>query len=622
MGSFGDKLHSAWTYFTDEQRDVAKLIIGIVVLGGIGSAAYIWGRKPIRLWQRDKALAAAREFIAKKDYASALSALRRAADRNPNDIEVWRQVADFLGSTGSPDVLVARRNLVELSPDDLSLRLGFVVDALRYGDVMTARDVYSGVRDGEREEVAFFRMAAAIAYATGQTDVLEKNLDEILKRSPGDRQAMMDLVLIQLWGADADKARAAKSSALELLKNPEVRVRGSVELLKYTARNGAPADMRELVSQLNISFFGRPPPAVNNPNPNEPPGWIALVEGIKQQAAGSAQEAAMVARWLSSLGQTREALVWIDTLGEGIRRSPLVSAAALELSIIIDDADRLRVLLLNGAWGRAAPETVDLAFASRWQRRLGHFSNAQATWGDALASAGNSISALRVLTRLATAWGNNDDAQAAMQLVIVRFPYERWAWEALRLEYSRRQDSPKLFELYDKWVRAQPDNRVVAEDWIVLGLLLDHTTPAMLTRARTLRQTDPESAVARLGYALSLRTQHHPAEALAQLNILPDADKQLPRIALWRGVLLLETGDKTEARATLNRIDHSRLLPEEVAIWREFSGQAAAPVVRPRPTPPPPRPKASTPPPSSAPATPPPAPASTPSTPSPATKKA
>lgn len=570
-------LGNLWNPLTETQRDVCKIVAGLGVLAPLVMLGLYLAKPRVQRWQRDQALAEARALTAKKDYRNALVAFHRVIDKSPTDVESWKLVADFLSETGSPEVLVARRNLVWLAPDDISLRLGFVLDALRFGDVNGASEVVGGVREGAREEVAFYRMAAALAYAMGRTGEFEANLEELLKRQPGDHNAALDLATLRLWGADAAKAAEARRALVELLREPDVRVRAAVELLKYVARTGTRSDADALVAVLHRIFLNRPPadPIGAGPAMAEPPGWLAVTEALKTNAAGSANDAAVLARWMAAIGQPREVLVWIDSLDAKVRRSPLVAAATMELSLMLDDAARLRPLLLDGAWGRASLETVDLAFAARWERKQGKTDDARNTWANALQSANESLPALRVLSRLAVAWGDPEGAQAAMFAVVKRYPTERWAWEALRIEYSRKQDTSKLRALYEKWVASPVANRFIEQDWVVLNFLTGQAAATVFARAEALHEAEPLDPVATLGYALSLRAQKLPREAFIVIDGLVGDDRTNPRALLWRGVLLAELGRRVEARQTLAAVEIARLLPEEVRVGREYFAQTA-----------------------------------------------
>ncbi|MBI3886939.1 MAG: hypothetical protein HY302_14600, partial [Opitutae bacterium] len=84
----------------------------------------------------------------------------------------------------------------------------------------------------------------------------------------------------------------------------------------------------------------------------------------------------------------------------------------------------------------------------------------------------------------------------------------------------------------------------------------------------------PEDTATVLCRAAALRAQGQPEDALAVLDALPVADWQRPKVALWRGVLLAETGQKDRARAALQIAagDHG-FLPEEQALLQAAANQ-------------------------------------------------
>jgi tetratricopeptide (TPR) repeat protein len=368
------------------QRDHARLGACVVLLLLLGALAVYFGREPAKRWMRDRTLTEAKEFAAKKDYRSALVALHRAVDKNPHDREVWRQVADFLTEMGSPDVLTAKRNLLSLSPDDMSLRLGFVLDALKFGDVEAAREAANGVREGAREDVEFFRMTAALAVSTGKQGELEASLEELVRRAPGDHETALDLACLRLWGPDAARAAEARAALLRLLEVRDVRVRSAVELLKHAARTGERAEADFLVARIHEHLTGRAP--TREPGSDQPPGWFTMIERLKAEAETSAPSAAVLARWLGALGLGREAIVWLERVPERVREAAVVKAVALDLAVAVEDMERLRSGLREGAWGRLPTEAVDLAFAARWQRRASQPDHARETWGGCAAGDG------------------------------------------------------------------------------------------------------------------------------------------------------------------------------------------------------------------------------------------
>ena len=530
----------------------------------------LWLGQPLwHQWRRDQALAQARQFTAQKDYRSSLLALRRASELDLGNPAVWQEIAELLSSLGSPEALVARSNLVALTPEDMSLRLALVLDALRFGATDTAREAIAAVSEAGRREVDFYRMAAALSYAIGEYKQFQDQLAEVVRRAPDDRDARFNLAALRLWGTDLGQRLTAAAELRELTRYRETRVRAAIELLKFTANTGVRAEADELVTFLCARFLGQPlRPLVGATIADEPPGWAALLEALREDAGSRAQDATTLVRWLGALGMRREALVWLDGRPAAVQQAPTVWLATFDLALASDDQSRLRTLLGAEYGARMPAPAIDLAFAVRWQLRNRAEVRAHATWDDAISVCADSLPALRALVQLATAWNYAEGSEAALRAVIARFPTERWAYEAARLSYLRQRDTERLLQLYKLWMGREPQNRLVQQSWIMLSLLLGQGGEPVQAQARQLRRQYPAEPAVAVCYAAALRSQGRRIEALAVLTQLDPVVQKQSRVALWRAVLAAECGRKAEARAALETVAPQELLEEEAQLWR------------------------------------------------------
>jgi hypothetical protein len=96
------------------------------------------------------------------------------------------------------------------------------------------------------------------------------------------------------------------------------------------------------------------------------------------------------------------------------------------------------------------------------------------------------------------------------------------------------------------------------------------------TRARALRDETPFDMAAVLGHALSLRAQRRHREALLELDTLQPAQREHPRVKLWRAVMLHDLGRSTESVELLRQVEIAPLLAEEVTAGRETLARATA----------------------------------------------
>ncbi|MBI3886977.1 MAG: hypothetical protein HY302_14805, partial [Opitutae bacterium] len=472
-----------WAQLPVIQQELFKLLALILLVGTFGLGVFFAGKPFWRGWRQQAALRQARQFAESHDYRNAVLALRRATEENVSDLETWRVVADFLAEIGSPEAITARKNAVNLSPQDNSLRLAYVIEALRYGEIQSAQEALAAAREGAHKDIAFHQMAAAIAMALRRKGDLAGQLERILQFDPQNPEARFNLAALRVWGDDPARSAPAVQELRDLTgpANP-MRVRAALELLKFAARTGGRTEVDALVAFLHTNFCGRPPSATQvRDNGGQPPGWFALLEAMKAGAAKDPFDAAPMARWMASVSMRREALAWLEELPPALRRGPVVGSSYIDLIVAVDDPERLRrVLVDGGALGKIEPAVVDLAFAARWQRAHLLEARGRTTWDDAIGASSGSLNARRALLRLADAWGDREGAEAVLRRIVQDYPGERWAVEALRLSYAQRRDTEKLLQLYTVWTGRAPDNRPVQRTWVMLSLLLNRATPEVL----------------------------------------------------------------------------------------------------------------------------------------------
>ncbi len=542
-------------------------VAGFVLLAGLAWAAYKgFGRAGWQQWRQRQALAQVEDFAGRDDYRNAMLALRRATEIDQNDPRVWREAAAFLSRIGSPESVVARQNLARLEPGDTGLRVALVTEALRFGDLDTARGGMGELEEAGRRDSAFHRLAAAVALAMGRTADFEQHLADLIAADPADASARFNLAAIRLWSTDTAVSAPAAVELEALLREPALRVRVGLERLKFVAASRDQARADAEVAMLRAVFrpelAGRPPLA---DIPGEPPGWRELLDGLEQAAAHNGNDAALLVRWLADIGLGSRALAWIDGLPEPMRITREVAGAATDLAARLNDLPRLRRQLEAGAWGRVPRETIDLLLAARVQRQRFGAQRAKAVWEDAVATAIDSLPGLRALARLAGGWGDREGADRALEAIVDRYPREYWACEALRVSYSARREMDKLWRLYQKWAPRAPDNPSVQQTWVMLGALLNRSDPVQLARIERLLASEGEAprTATLLAATGALWRAGRLDEATTLLGRVPADGAPDPRLGLWTALLAAERDDEDTLASALAGLDRDRLLREE-----------------------------------------------------------
>jgi len=547
------KLKDYWHWATEGQRDMIRLGVGLLVFILLAVAVFTFGKPWWHRWQHEQALVQAHEFARQRDYRSTLLALRRATELAPDDIDTWKETAHYLSELGLPEAVVARQNVALLAPQDIGLRLAVVTEALRFGQTEVAETTAAGINAASRQEVAFHRLAAALAVALGRSAELEEHLAAIVAACPGDEQARFNLMAVRLWSGDATASAQAQAELETLLDRRPVRIRAALELLKYAARTRDPARVDRLVSLL-LDRFGAPAGMMQVVVKGEPVGWYAWLDTLKSGAAASGpDDVARVARWFGDIGQARETLLWLEGLPPEVRNSTEVASAAADLAAGVDELRRLGALLRAGAWGAWPDDAITLSLASRVQQLRLSDLRARQTWADAVTACDDSLVGLRALVRLASWWHDDPGEELALETIIKRRPQALWACDALRVIYARRGDLPKLWRLYDEWTQRVPGDLKVRSEWVRLGCILGSVSPEMVKQVQDWFDASPGNPAAMLAWAQVLWQRHRAREALPLLVLMPAEQRDSPGVVFWLALVQADLGQKEAARDSLVR---------------------------------------------------------------------
>ena len=569
MRTIMSRLQPAIEYFqgrlTVVHWAILRVLAALFALCAVAVGVYFAGYPLWRRWQSRAALAEAGVFAGEKDYRSTILALRRAGELEPTDLATWRAVERNLAEIDSPEVLVADERLARLAPRDAGLRLAFVQDAIRFGRFGAAEEEMAGLDAAARRDVAFHRLAAALATALGRSAELETHLAAIVAAEPRNANARFTYAALRLWSIEPDKAMAARAEMDALLADPATRIRAAIELMSATARRREAAAFQLLMARLLDVFAPGTPPDFSRPDPL---AWEALLRGMRTAAAGTPADAALLARWLYDLGRGREAIAWLATLPAGSRDSAIVLDVAAELNAEAGDLGALDALLRRGAWGPVPGDAVALALAAHSQRLRFDAGRGRSTWGDAVAASGASVEGLRALARLAEIWRETDGVEQALQAVLDRAPQSAWAYQALRNVYVAGRDLPDLWRLYGRWASALPDDTEVVAEWIVIGCILNRAGPEAYARAATLRNQAPHSRLVAIATAATLWRQNQPGKAWSALSALPGPDLRQPPAAFWVALVQADLGHAAEAAAALSQAYRADMSEPEKALLR------------------------------------------------------
>jgi predicted Zn-dependent protease len=117
--------------------------------------------------------------------------------------------------------------------------------------------------------------------------------------------------------------------------------------------------------------------------------------------------------------------------------------------------------------------------------------------------------------------------------------------------------------------KRNPEDLAIKNDLAATALLLGAQELKPNDLAQEVYRKAPGNPYYASTYAYSLYLQHDNAGALKVMQQLSTQDLQLPSIAGYYGLILKANGNKSEAKAYLNRIATAQLLPEEETLFQQ-----------------------------------------------------
>lgn len=545
------------------RRRWALLIgLGVVMLAAAGVAIWTYVEGAER-----RNLAVARRLTTEGEFRRALLLLEQTAQVNPRSVAARRALAEFSDHLGLPVAIDQWRRVVEVEPTD-GARWRWAEAAIRHGNLAAAREAILDVSAAGRSSLEHHRLSAALALARGDRRAAERHLAAMLALEPANPRLRFNLAAHRLQ--DGVQVAAARAELERLAVQGPLRARATLELMAEATRRWTASADPEAALAARL-FDGAP---ALDLRARALPGRARLRDHVLAAPFPEAGDAAVVALWLRREEGPAAALAWMAQLPEAVQAAPALTAIAADCALAAGDWARLEAALRRGAWGPVSPALVGGVFRLRERREHGE-RNATG-WQVLLDEPSRSRPGLRLLWRLAVAWGWESEAERALRNAIRRFPEERWAWESLQALLLRRGDSVGLWRHYATWVKERPGDEGAQLERLMLGFLTGRAAPADRIHAAVLRKARPTSPVAAAVHALALRADGRRDEAARELPNFAAVAAAEPRLALVRGLLLAEIGRVAEAGAALARVQEP-LLPEERALLAEARARVGGP---------------------------------------------
>lgn len=550
-----------------------KVALALVATGLLVAAWQNWDNALARYrhWKQHRALARAKAFIEKRDSPNAQLALEVALRAVPGDPDALRVAADMLEQVGAPQAMRLRRAVVQAQPNSVADIEALVNTCLRFRDFNAARDALASLTPEQARQPAGLRAGLAFALATDNNPVADVLFRQLESSLPGNDDLAVARELLYLRHPQRerrDQARLALEKIAASQPDRRLYIHRQFAANALLRRDYAEAQkwFGEVLKDPAATVTDRLQKANLDLLIDKQPFETAFAQ-IAPLAAKNEADAAQFAQWMLVQGRVAETRQWLRSLPADLRETAPLKSVQADIALADADWDRLADLLVAEAWGPITKETVRLAMAAHTVDNPNRPSLRRETWELTLDSGRNSLGTLRILQRLATSWGWDEETERTLWTIARAFPDQTWAHQELFNVYRRRKDARSMRDVIATLRESEPSVPRYQHDWALLTLLTEPTgnwNPAKETM-RQLYEASPADPTYATGYGFALAQAGKGAEALAVIEKMKPDDRDYPPrqpyLAFIYGVA--KRGAELEKAVALSNNPGLNLLPEE-----------------------------------------------------------
>lgn len=255
---------------------------------------------------------------------------------------------------------------------------------------------------------------------------------------------------------------------------------------------------------------------------------------------------------------------WLAALPDAVRQNATPEMRTSDALLATGDWKSLATQLRQGSWG--AQDHLRMALTALAARERNDPSSARSYWRSALASASGEPETLRQLERLARRWGWEDEATEVLARRYAIDPSDRATFDLLMNRHRKAGRTAEMVNVLESYVAVHPDDWEQACELAYYRMLSGLNISRAYLAARKAYDAAPQARRARLVYAFALWKQRRPQEALELIGETEPTREDVVPAALVRAAVLTDLKRAEEARATLERFDAGRALPEEARL--------------------------------------------------------
>ena len=548
-----------------------KGLLGALALAGAVCAIPFWLLPSWAAHNEQKWAAQARLLLGRGYYALAYQNAARVLRRDEHNEEASRVVADMQDRQGLPDAVAWRRRVVDAN-NASSNQLALAATAIKFEapPSPTAARVLAELPAAATNVVQYHTVMAQLESRGGNPAVAERHYLAALELAPGDEEIEFALALLRLQIRDPAKVAAGEQSLVALSSQTNMAVRALRPLVAVTANRGDYLRALEYSTQILTSES----PTLEDRLVHlgvliqkRDPQREHYLGTLQAQVSANPVFVAQVAAWMTSHGQAREALAWMETLAGSIRAADPVLVTRADAYVAVRDWRGLEQFLLQRPWGTI--EFVRQAMLARAHRGLGEQRAAAEYLRRATDLASGMALRLTSLTRMVASWGWEREAADLLWEIFDRYPAETWAADSLLRRHWERNNTEGLRQVFAVQLKRSPKDVYLKNNLAMVMLLLQRDLPTAHRLALEVHQQVPDSAVNASTYAFSLFLQGRHVEAQETLESIGFEALNVPSIAAYYAIVSNALGETNKARQYAELARQARLLPEEKALLEQ-----------------------------------------------------
>lgn len=554
----------------DEHATLKRVVkFTVPVLLVLLALAWLFGKPVYRRHKESRALAQAKDFFTKNDFASASLCARQALLLNSNNLDACKIMVSLAEMAHMPVVVDWRRRVAAIEPT-IENKLLLAAAGLRYQSppFLLSAQLLNDLPVTATNLPSFHLVSAELALKLNRPAEAEQHFAAAAALEPTNRLHQLNLAVLRLRSTNETEAAAARVTlasysadtnlapvALRWLVEDALRRKDNQEALRLSAQLLAlpSAALEDRLQRLDV---------LKRAGSDELSAFMAATEA---RFATNAPAVYGITSWMIANQFTDEALAWLKSLPEAVREQQPVSLAFTDCLFARENWTGLEKYLQTRDWKDL--EFLRFAYLSHAADKTDMTVAAEAHWRSAIREAGDKLSALTALLSLAEKWGKKDDSEEMLWRIGGRFTEEKWAFRELERRYFIAGNTLGLNKVYAAQLASHPNDRILKNNLASTSLLLRTKLTEAHQLALEVYTEDATNVIAASTYAFSLHLQAKTAQGLAVLEKFPPEQLLRQPVALYYGVLLCAAAKTDQARPYLEVAAKSRsLLPEEKSL--------------------------------------------------------